>query len=211
MKRQLLTAMAVVLSVCGYAQTKGTNALGFGVNFSTTKSEQNTTGSGHESKNKIATFQLGYGHFIADNSKLGFNVLYGKTEVQNSGYENNAEGERVSVALDYQHYYPLIKKLYAFAGGNVGYGTYDYTSTSNDNQHDYRTNDYFLGAQGGLTWFFSKTFALETSLINANFGYSEVKSTNQGPNNNTVQSSTNFNINTQGQFTNLNFRIYLMF
>lgn len=201
MKRQLLTAMAVVLSVCGYAQTKGTNALGFGLGIGSTKTEANQI----TTETKTANFSVGYGYFIKDNTKIGADFYYGRTRNETSA---DYETDNIGGLVTYQQYYPLLNKLYAFAAGTTGYSKVEQNLPNGTGyDQEYKTQLYTLGASGGISWFFSKRFALETTLLNANLGYRTTKLMNSQ--NNTK--STDFNISTQGSLTNLGFKIYLLF
>jgi hypothetical protein len=207
-KRLLVTAMAVGISLCGFAQTKGTNALSFGVNSTTNKS----TGTNYENKVKNNSFTLGYGYFFKDNSKLGLELTYGLNKYNSS---DNVEQQQKSYGgnLSYQHYFPLIKTLYAYAGGRAGY-THSENKNSPENyaQYNSNTNQYNVGAYGGITWFVSKRFALETSLLTADILYS--KSKNEEENNTgiiTKTEYTSFNLTSQGFINNLGFKIYILF
>lgn len=208
MKKQLFTAIAVCLSLCGYAQTRGTNALGFGINSFTDKS----TNSGSENKLKSNSFSLGYGHFIKDNAKIGFDLNYGFNK---RGYQGNTEAEakNYGASVSYQKYFPIVKTLYAYAGGKLGYS---YISNRSINQNFQENIDnshrYAAGAYGGVTWFVSKRFALETSLLSADIAYSETKrENNQWTNDQFKNTSTSFNMSTQGFINDLSFKIYLLF
>ncbi|ETZ21489.1 outer membrane beta-barrel protein [Pedobacter sp. V48] len=204
MKKKLLTAVAVLASLCGYAQTKGTSTLGLGVNVSTNKTEFNDQSSS-DSKTKQSSFSLGYGLFIKDNTRIGIELQYGK------GSGNSTDTKSYGGNVTYQQYYPLIGKLYAYAGGKAGYG---YATQKFENTESYsgsnKTNQYSLGAYGGLTWFVSKRFAFETTLLSANANYLNY---NQKVNGATVTENkqTNFNLTTQGFIDDLGFKIYLLF
>lgn len=213
MKKKLLTAVAVLATLCGYAQTKGTNALGFGISSQTSKYEaRSENGATEINKSKMNNFSLSYGLFIKDNTKLGLDVSYGNQDYQYVANVSGSKSKSYGAGINYQQYYPLVKKLYAFAGGSLGYG---YTKTDNANPiyEDRKTDRYSIGVDGGLTWFFSKRFAIESSLLSASASYTVDK---QKGNNNNGQSSyensyTNFNLSSSGAFNNLGFKIYLLF
>ncbi len=207
MKRQLLTAMAVALSVCGYAQTKGTNALGFGIGVSSSDTKNTTDIRDQKSTN----LTLGYGHFIKDNVKLGFNLVYGRSKVESNGYVNTDKNDYFGAGVGYQPHYPLYKTLYAFALGSAGY--YHYKQSWIVGEESYRNlrNEYSLGAAGGLAWFFSKRLALETTLLSTNMSFSRTERTDQKSGNTNSTNTSDFNLSTQGSITDLNFRIYLLF
>jgi hypothetical protein len=115
MKKQLLTAIAVVASLCGFAQTKGTNTLGFGVDITT---HELASSSGSSNGYKYRNYNLGYGHFIKDNTRIGLVLSYGSQVHEET---TNTELESFGGSMTYQQYYPIIKKLYLFAGGVAGY------------------------------------------------------------------------------------------
>ncbi len=208
MKKQiLLTAIAVGLSICGYAQTKGTNALGFGITSATEKSSSN----GGTSKNNFNSFSLGYGHFIKDNVKLGFEVNYGKSENKSSVYNNQAN-KVYGAGVNYQRYFPLVKTLYAYAGGKVAYAHSENSfEVQGLKKSSYAENEYVVGAYGGITWFVFKSLALETSLLSANVAYSKKTNENNENADNFKHTNTSFNMNTQGFINNLGFKIYFLF
>lgn len=213
MKKKLLTAIAVLASLCGYAQTKGTNALGFGISSQTSKYDGKTeTGATVINESKVNNFTLSYGLFVRDNTKLGLDVSYGNQEYYYVANVSGSKGKSYGANINYQQYYPLVKKLYAFAGGSLGYG---YTKTDNGSLYseDRRSDQYSAGVNGGVAWFFSKRFAIESSLLSASAAYSIDK---QRGNNSDGQSSyknknTYFNLSSGGAFNNLGFKIYLLF
>lgn len=212
MKKPLLfTAMAVLcLSVSGFAQTKGTNALSFGVNVTTDKTTSNLS---NESKTKNSAFSLGYGYFIKDNSKIGMELSYGV----NNYYDNNIstqEYKSYGGNLSYQRYFPIVKTLFAYAGGKAAYtyGKQDQTYSQGTSNQEYTSNLYSIGAYGGITWFLSKRFALETNLLAADIIYNETKQDNNNPgSNNYSNKRTTFNFTSQGFINNLGFKIYVLF
>jgi hypothetical protein len=213
MKKKLLTAVAVLASLCGYAQTKGTNALGFGINSQTSKSEvRSETGATEINKSNSNNFTLSYGLFIKDNTKLGLDVSYGNQDYEYIANVSGSKGKSYGAGINYQQYYPLVKKLYAFAGGSVGYG-YTKTDYQDPNYEDRRSDRYSVGVDGGLTWFFSKRFAIESSLLSASAFYTvdKQKANNPGGQTSYENRYTNFNLSSSGAFNNLGFKIYLLF
>lgn len=212
MRKQLLTAAAVLLSFCGYAQTKGTNALSLGVSVSSNKNQANVpTGSSTEDvKNNY--FNLGYGHFISENSKLGIDLLYMKNTSKSSNAAQNNKTNGYGVNLSYQKYYPLIGKFYAYAGGS---GIYTFTKLTYDdpaNRNKVESKDYGLSAYGGITWFIHKRWALETKLLSATAYYSDIDQTNDTESGSIYRNKrTNFDLSTEGFIKDLGFKIYLMF
>jgi len=203
MKKKLLTAIAVMASLCGYAQTKGTSTLGLGINVFTDKTEQ--TGQLQNSSSverKTNSFTLGYGLFVEDNTRIGIDLQYGK--IKGEYYDVKSYGGQVS----YQKYYPLVSKLYAYAGGRA---RYNYSNQEGGVPGTYyNSNQYSLGAYGGVTWFVSKRFAFETTLLSANATYlkSEQKIDGTNP---YVNKQTGFNMTTDGFINDLGFKIYLLF
>lgn len=212
MKKQLLTAAAVLLAVCGYAQTKGTNALSIGVNSQTTKSDYTIASGSSTTKQKYNNFTLGYGHFISDNTKLGIELSYlnGKNTSTGGTQDNKTEGFGGSVS--YQKYYPLIGKFYAYAGATAGFSTselkYDDTSLNRNNG----TDTYAAGAYGGITWFISKRWAFETRLLSATGSYAVNEQSDSDPGGAIYKNTqTTFNLSTNGFINDLGFKIYLLF
>jgi hypothetical protein len=210
MKSKLLIVMALsAISFTTNAQTKGTSAVGFGVNTNSQESmSTNTSAPANTQSIKTNSFSIGYGYFFKDNEKIGLELNYGinKTNFQNSQIQ---EFENYGANISYQKYYPIFKKLFAHAGGNVAY-TYGKQSEPSSQQFSYTSNQYLVGAFGGISWFVSKRFALETNLLSTNFGYSETTIQNQQNFLNTTKSNS-FNLNTQGFFNNLGFKIYILF
>lgn len=205
MKKKLLTAVAVMASLCGYAQTKGTSTLGLGVNIYNEKTDYIDQPE-YNSNRKASSFTLGYGLFVEDNSRIGIDLNYGAAKT--NGNDIKSYGGNVT----YQKYYPLVKTLYAYAGGKAGYA-YITQKFENSSSSYNNSNDYSLGAYGGVTWFVSKRFAFETTLLSATASYMNSKhiydydltatpSTNR---------QTMFNLKTEGFVNNLGFKIYLLF
>lgn len=213
MKNKILTAIAVMASLCGYAQTKGTSALSLGVGVNTSKYDYNNynNGSGGTSTReaKNSTFSLGYGLFIKDNAKLGVDLHYFTSKQQTDAIvDSRLKGYGANVT--YQQYYPIVKKLYAYAGGIADY-SYSKEKYTSQEVSDRIANQYGLGAYGGVTWFFSQRFALETKLLSANFNYNTSEQKISGATGGYEIESTAFNLSTNGLISNLGFKIYLLF
>ena len=205
MKSKLLITVALcAIAFTSNAQTKGTNTLGLGVSVLDYESQYNE----NKSLQKISQFSLGYGHFIADNQRIGIDLAFGKTKQENGG--QSQQFKNYGISASYQKYYPLIKTLYAFAGGRAGYNQNN--ETSQNSAYKRTDRDYTIGAIGGLNWFISKRFALETNLLSANVMYSKSSNTNNSSANNYQKNSvTSFNLSTQGVIDDLGFKIYLLF
>jgi len=213
MKKQLLSLAvlcAVTLSV--NAQTeKGTSAVSFGVNVTSVK----TSGNNFQSESKNNTFTLGYGYFIKNNSKIGLDLTYGLTK-NGSNETYNQEIKSYGGNLTYQRYFPIVKTLFAYAGGK---GSYEHAKNKNlytdvyGQSSTFAANQYSVGAYGGITWFVSKRFALETSLLSADVIYSKTDRTETFNYGNTYTKSeyTSFNFSSQGFINNLGFKIYILF
>ncbi len=214
MKKQLLTAAAVLLSVCGYAQTKGTSTLGLALSSSTNKSEYADPLYPDNHQDSFG-FSLGYGYFIKDNVKLGLDLNYSrqKNTVEGTDVERPF-AETYGGSIIYQQYFPLIGKFYAFAGGKGLYSRYNSEQNSSEsgvnNTSSVKGNQYGLTAIGGLSWFFSKRWALETQLLSAGASFSSYKQKNNGS---SVWSSkdTNFGLSNGGFFRDTSFKIYFLF
>jgi len=214
MKNKILTAVAVMASLCGYAQTKGTSALGFGISSQTGKIELKVPSAGTTTEeSKYNSYSLNYGYFIKDNAKLGIELNYGN---QDSRYVEKVSGSKsktYGLGLNYQQYYPLIKTLYAYAGGAVNYSNTK-TESGDINYADRRTDFYGVGVSGGLTWFVSKRFALETSLLSAGAYYMKNKEDGTQSNNESSRyknTTTSFNLSSSGLINDLGFKIYILF
>lgn len=210
MKKLLFTALASSLSLCGYAQTKGTSTLGFGVNVTTFKSEYSSLPE-NKTENKLRFYSLGYGLFIEDNTRIGLDLNYGSSKYD-TGLNLHQENKNYGGNFTYQRYYPLIKTLYAYAGGLAGYSYYKQENNDiNQPVASLSSNRYALGAYGGLTWFVSKRFAFETNLLSANISYSSEKQDNPTFTSGFKSKQTSFNMTTQGFIDDLGFKIYLLF
>lgn len=215
MKKQLLTAIAVCLSLCGYAQTKGTNALSFGISANTNKIKSETGSSSNptsEVKSKTNTYNLGYGHFIKDHTKIGIELSYGDSEQIYSGSSTGSKVKNYGGNVSYQKYFPIVKTLFVYAGGRASYNYSDQViKDSMSSSQDAKGNSYGVGAYGGVTWFVSKRFAFETSLLSANATYSSLKRSEGYPGLGYKYETTSFNISSQGFINDLGFKIYLLF
>ncbi len=210
MKSKLIIMAALcAIAFTANAQTKGTNAVSFG--FGSSKSEQkyNSGSSSSESTQKNNSVSLGYGFFFKDNEKIGVNLTYGFNETEMSA-AGKQDYKNYGGNLSYQKYYPIVKKLYAYAGGQAGYTFGEQTYSVNENS-ERTTNEYTAGAFGGISWFISKRFAFETNLLSANFGYYESKQTNSYGQGTQETKNTNFGISSQGVFNDLGFKIYVLF
>lgn len=215
-KNLLLAAAAVMLSLCGYAQTKGTNTFGLGITSYVANLTSEGSGYQNTSKNTSRVFSLGYGHFIKENVRLGLDLSYARN-TSDYNYSGNQPGNQESGSktyggsLNYQQYYPLIKTLYAYAGGKAGYMS---TKVDNDNSNvvHHRSNDYSVGAYGGISWFPFKRFAFETSLLSADVRYTKIETESAYNNfNSEMRKETMFNLSSSGLINGLGFKIYLLF
>jgi len=152
--------------------------------------------------------------FTSDHSKIGFEVNYGNNS-HNANGNFQGKGKSYGGNLSYQHYYPLVKTLYAYAGGRAGYNynktSYNASGINTYNLQDQIANQYNLGAYGGVTWFLSNRFAFETSLLSADMTYSSTEREEGNGSNGINTKATTFSLNTQGFINNLGFKIYLLF
>jgi hypothetical protein len=209
MKSKLIIMAALcAIAFTANAQTKGTNAVSFG--FGSSKSEQkyHSGSSSSESTQKNNSVSLGYGFFFKDNEKIGLNLTYGFYKYETT--PNIQDQKTYGGSLSYQKYYPIVKKLYAYAGGQAGY-EYGRQSQSVGNNFNFKTNEYTAGAFGGISWFASKRFAFEANVLSANFGYFESKQSNSYGQGTQETKNTNFGISSQGVFSDLGFKIYVLF
>lgn len=204
------TKLSIMAALCAIAftanaQTKGTNTLGFGVNVNTEKYKS----SGGEYENKTSSYSIGYGNFIKDNTKIGFELNYSKFNNDNVSFANSSKNYGGN--LTYQKYFPLVKTLYAYAGGKAGYNYGKQENTGTAQGTEYTSNTYNIGAFGGITWFLSKRFAFETSLLSANASYTTTQQKESTSNTIFDYKRSNFNLSSDGFLNNLGFKIYVLF
>jgi hypothetical protein len=204
MKKYLLIASLVTGSFFARAQTKGTNTLGFGLNFQNSKTEL----ADYSSKTSNASYSLGYGYFIKENQKASLTLFFGRTTVLDrftNGAANQPE-ERVSNSyggsLGYQKYFPLLKKFYGFAGARTVYNFSEGSLQANAEPLNY----YSAGVHGGVSWTLFKRLSLEADLLSADIIHQRSESIN-----NRKFTSTKFDLSTSGPLNGLGFRIYFMF
>jgi hypothetical protein len=209
MKKHLLTAAAVLMSMYSYGQTKGTNTVNLG--FSSITSEFKGT-SYSPFKDKNSQLRIGYGLFVSDNNKVGVDLLYNRSKSESTGSENSRDTKGYGLGVNYQHYFPIVKTFYAYAGaaGEYSQSKGKMNSTSEAYQD---TNGYFgsLTANGGLTWFISKRWALETNLISVGAYYAKSEELQTITNDRFSNITKSFNISSAQTFNNLAFKVYLMF
>lgn len=205
MKKYLLIALFVTLTVFARSQTKGTNTLGLGINFQTYNSET----PGYKSERSSASYSLGYGYFLKENQKAGVTVLFGRYTgldiLTNTGTGNQAEpGVSYSYggSLGYQKYFPLLKKFYGFAGARTGYIFTEDGFQANDSP----INRYSAGVHGGVSWIFFKRLNLEADLLSADIVHTRSKMAYGSR-----ITSTKFDLSTSGALNGLGFKIYFMF
>ncbi|HYK77166.1 MAG TPA: hypothetical protein VEV16_09320, partial [Daejeonella sp.] len=85
-------------------------------------------------------------------------------------------------------------------------------SQSGNSMTGYTTNNYSVGAFGGLSFFISKRFAFEADLLSANVGYSKSTNKQSDPLQGKFKTeTTSFNLSTSGSINNLGFKIYFLF
>lgn len=207
------TKLSIMAALCAIAftanaQTKGTNTLGFGVNFNSNKSASPQT----ENEQKNNAYSLGYGHFIKENAKITVELSYGESKFTNGNSVQNQKD--YGGLIGYQKYFPLVKTFYVFAGARAGYtyGSGESKSINSSSSSINKFNSYNLRAAGGLAWFVSKSFALETDLLSAGATY--MKNTQNGADGSTynyTNTSKSFNLSNGGLFNNLGFKVYLLF
>lgn len=209
--------LIIGLSISGLyiqAQTKGMNTIGLG--FNSQKTEQNTYNQGtvFTMKYTSSIINLGYGHFIKENNRIGVDLLYGKDNT--SGTASNEFNSNVYGGnLNYQQYFPLIKKFYAFGGLRAGYsftkGTLRYPGVFDEQVS--RSNSYLIGGAGGVTWFLFKRIAFEAQLLSADLVYTKTRILAESSQSEDAAetTSTNLNLSTSGTINGLGFKIYFLF
>ncbi len=207
MKKFLFAVLLTAATFFAQAQTKGTNAIGLGLNTKSTTDDSQTT----TKETKDNTYNIGYGYFIRDNVKIGVDVNYETTK--NTTLTKNTNTLAESNTKSYgggiygQKYYGLFKTIYAFGGVKAAY-----TNSKEETVNSVETitsNDYSLSAYGGFAWFISKHIALETDLLNVSATYSKAENTTSA--NPSTSSSTKFNLSSSGTLTGLGFRVFLLF
>jgi len=217
MKMKILTLIAILFSLNGYAQTSGTSALGFGASI-TDEHLEGVAVNTHEYK--LRSYSLGYGVFVSGRDKIGMEIRYGtindefKSKSETGGSE--MKGENYGGSLSYQHYYPILKTLYVHAGVNAGY---NHSTSSEAYYYDYPymessiQKQYSAGAFGGFSWFLSKSFAFEVNIISLNTTYTTATGEQETDDGQFIKNSksTSLNLNTQGVINNLGFKIFLLF
>ncbi|WP_207424747.1 outer membrane beta-barrel protein [Desertivirga brevis] len=209
MKKALFAALlALACASTAKSQTKGTHAIGFGVSSQDHKTTYSGTSPSNTYKQKINNFSLTYGYFFTDNARIKLSGFYGKqkTDPGNSNYQNSTSTYGGTVAM--QKYYPLLKKLYAYTEGGLGYSLHKTEYENSDIRQDSKVNQYSLNASGGLAFFPFKHLALEATLLNAGASYSKSSDVNSGDRD---MRTSSFSISTSGAITNLGFNIYFLF
>ena len=205
MKKVLLIGLiATVGTFSAKSQTKGTNAVGIGL--TTEKFTRESDKYGYKDKGENNLYSLTYGRFIKDNVRIGLTGNYSEYSTNYSTY--SSKSKNYGGSINYQKYYPLLKKFYAIAGGR---GSYFYQENkgaySNDVPTSSKYNTYSVGAYGGAAYFLTKHIAFETELLSANFSY--------GKNiDNSAEQKTEtkrLNLSTTGFINNLGFNIYFLF
>jgi hypothetical protein len=196
----LLAALLLSGALGAYAQTKGTNSLGLGLDFGNSETKINND----YQSNKSSSIDLNYARFIKDNVKLGLGVSYGFGE---SG--SSQETKSFGISALYQRYYPVYKKLYVFIGGDASYNNSKLTQQGYSilNNNVQRGNYYSAGVYGGASYFLGKHWELEARLLNATFGYAKNR-TEEGD---YYYEQKGFSLRTAGSFTNLGFNINFLF
>jgi len=212
MNKRFLTTTAVFFSLYGYSQTQGTSTISLGISSSTSEVTNNTLTSDQTSKITNSAFRLGYGLFVKDNNKVGVELLYNKSNSDYFGSYDSREDKGFGGAVNYQRYFPLVKTFYAYTGASAQF-LYSKGKTNAPNAFDRntKTNNYSLTASGGLTWFISKRWALETSLISTGIYYSKTEFNEIAENQSYSSKNTYFSLSSDGLINNLAFRVYFMF
>lgn len=205
MKKLLLITLLTAASYWVHGQSKGTNSVGLGLHSQNQKTQMSAGGNEEILEQRSSGFNLGYGHFIRDNQKIGFELFYGKT-VSEQGGTKFSPSNGYGGSLLYQKYYPVYKKFYAFGSGRTGFNYSD--GNYNSSNQGFKTNTYQLGASGGIAWFLSRRFALESDLLSANIMYNKFEDKSNGSFNG---STTTFTLNSSGAFNGLGFKIFLLF
>ena len=202
MKTFLLSATLVVMGYCGYAQTKGTNALGFGIRVSEGESNQ---GQDHQEQSNNE-FSLSYGHFIKEKVKLSFTGSYGITKNEQANNQIQFSTKFYGGRVAYQKYFNVAKKFFVYADGGAGL-MFNKSSFTNGATNQDMGTEYSLNAYGGAAYFLSKHIAFEATLIRAGALYYTSKRNDAG----SRAVSKSFNLSSSGSLSNMAFQIYFLF
>ena len=212
MKKKLLTAAAVLMAIYSYGQTKGTSTVSVGLSSTKDEYKYGTVGTDPTYKNKVSQLRIGYGLFVSDNNKVGIDLLYNKSTTEYSQSEDYREQKGYGFGLNYQHYFPIIKTFYAFAGASGEYSqTKGKVTTADSRNNDTKSYLGSLTATGGLTWFITKRWALETNLVSVGAFYSKYEDLQMSEGQPYYNTTKGLNISTSQTFNNLGFKVYLMF
>ena len=212
MKKQLLTAAAVLLSCYTFSQTKGTSALSLGVNSNTTEVTNQSLTDDQTTKVTNSSYSLGYGLFIKDNNKLSVELTYNKGRTSYYASPENSESKGLGLGVSYQRYFPLLKTFYAYAGGAARYMHFKgNTETQSGLRRNNDGDNYSLRASGGLAWFINKRWALEANLVSAGLDYNKGNYYESLDDQIYTTKSSSFNLSTSGSFNNLGFGVFFMF
>jgi len=212
MKKLFFTATAVLLSLYGYGQTQGTSAVSLGISSGTQENNYNPSVADQTNKFSYANFRLGYGLFVKDNNKVGLDLIYNRVRNNGIGAYDSREDNGYGAAINYQRYFPLLKTFYAFAGGSAQYihSKAEIHVPDAVNRNSF-ADSYSLTANGGLSWFFTKRWALETTLISTGLFYTKTEADETAQDQSYSSKNTSFSLSTDGLFNNLGFKVYFMF
>ncbi|BDD03297.1 outer membrane beta-barrel protein [Aureibacter tunicatorum] len=182
MKKLFLLAAGLFLSATSFAQIeKGKVSLGGTVGFSISESSMINYDyyMDEVSTEKTQLFQLlpSFGYFVSDNVSLGVTtgVMFEKSSQKGSEVEYK---DRIIAFGPTVRYYKMINENFGF----FGQGQFLYTSTQswasniNASGHDsdkLKINGLRIGITPGITYFVSKSVALEASY--GFFGYTQSK------------------------------------
>ncbi|MES2428923.1 MAG: hypothetical protein V4560_18225 [Bacteroidota bacterium] len=206
-KKAILTLSLVLTYLMSNAQTqKGTQTLGFNLNYNSTTNTRSSTSSYDGSlitqdyKYKGSAISPVYSYFIADRSEIGTSLFY-KTSRQNSSYNIIGGNSANSQTTDsyggsiFFRKYVLFENRFGFrAGPYAGYqhAINKYTSipVANSSDNNSTTNGYNAGAMFDLVYYPSKKVGITATI--ANLAYTNDKANSSSPN---QVKNENFNFN----------------
>lgn len=192
--KKILTLAVVLSSIFSFAQQsetkdklvleKGIWSLGGNLGF-TTQNRNYDRDSNNNMEANTNTFNVNpkIGLLVKDNLEMGIDLNFGhsktnidnNTENEKSNYSNNSLGFSPYVKA----YHSINHNLALFLKGEVSYSR-DWSKSENENpsSNSGKGFNFFAGLTPGITYFLSKTVALDANLGRIGYQYNESKSEN---------------------------------
>lgn len=163
---------------------KGTWNIGGNFSFGFAKNDSKDELRSNENENTSISFFPNVGYALNKNiiTGISFGYGYGKSESssQNDGSTDSFSSNNrrtLSIAPYVRGYLPVGEKLAFYAQGEVGFSNaknQSYQENTNVPINESTSKNYFIGIRPGMTYFISKSLALETGL--GFLGYSKTDS-----------------------------------